>query len=159
MPAIKYIVRLTAEERSKLEHLATQGPHDSQKILNALILLACDDGPNQDRKLTGEEIVGVLPVSRKKIERVKRRFLDFGLDAALEKRKPQRNGNGKADGAFESRLVALSSGAPPVGHQHWSLRLLAERMIELQYVDSISHETIRRVLNKMKHRLRVRINW
>ncbi len=148
MPEIRYKVTLSKAERLELEQITTRGHHNSQKLLNALILLKCDEGKFQDSKVTSQAIVDVLPVSLKKIERVKRRFVEEGIDAALEKRKAERAHMRKADGDFEAHLVALSCGKPPTGHGRWSLRLLADRMVELQHVDSISHETVRRVLKK-----------
>ena len=148
MPLIKYKVTLNAQERVMLHEIATRGRHSSQKILNALILLRCDEGPTQMQKLTNQEIVSALPVSMKKIDRVKRRFVEHGLDAALDKQPAQRQYVRKMDGDGEAHLVALSCGQPPQGHARWSLRLLADRMVELQYVEAISHETVRRVLKK-----------
>lgn len=148
MGAIRYKVTLTEQERQMLEEVATRGRHSSQKVLNALILLGCDEGSFQERKATGQQLADVLPVSEKKVERVKRRFVEEGLDVALEKRKPHRQYERKADGDFEAHLVALSCSKPPPGHARWSLRLLADKMVELKYVDSISYETVRRVLKK-----------
>jgi len=148
MPLIKYKVTMTAQERAMLQAMTTRGRHSSQKILNALILLRCDEGPCQDQKLTNQNIASVLPVSMKKIDRVKRRFVEQGLEAALDKHPAQRQYTRKADGDFEAHLVALSCGQPPQGHARWSLRLLADRMVELHYVEAISHETVRRVLKK-----------
>jgi transposase len=148
MPQIKYKVTLTQRERQQLEEIATRGRHSSQKMLNALILLKCDEGRFQDRRLTNQAIADVLPVSLKKIDRVKRRFVEEGLETALDKRKAERTHTRKADGDFEAHLIAVSCGKPPQGHSRWSLRLLADRMVELQYVDAISHETVRRVLKK-----------
>jgi len=113
-----------------------------------LILLGCDQGPFQDRRLTNQQIAEALRVSMKKIDRVKRRFVEIGLDAALDKQKAKRVYVRKADGEVEAHLIALSCGQPPRGHARWSLRLLADRMVELQYVDAISHETVRKVLKK-----------
>jgi transposase len=148
MPRIRYKVTLSGPEREELEEITTRGRHSSQKILNALILLRCDDGRHQKRKMTNQEIADLLPVSMKKIDRVKKRFVEEGLDAALDKRKAERSHTRKADGDFEAHLVALSCSKPPPGHARWSLRLLADRMVELQYVDSISYETVRQVLKK-----------
>lgn len=148
MPKIRYRVMLTEEEREELQEIATRGKHNSQKVLNALILLGCDEGPHQDRKKTGEELAEVLPVSLRKIDRVKRRMVEGGLEVALEKRKAEREYVKKADGDFEAHLVALSCSEPPEGHARWSLRLLADQMVELGHVDSVSHETVRRVLKK-----------
>ena len=98
MPGIKYKVTLTEKERQMLEEVATRGRHSSQKMLNALILLRCDEGSEQKRKMTNQAIADVLPVSMKKIDRVKRRFVEEGLEAALDKRKAERSHTRKADG-------------------------------------------------------------
>jgi hypothetical protein len=150
MPLIKYKVTLDAQERALLQEITTRGKHSSQKVLNALILLRCDEGSGQEHKLTNQEIARALPVSMKKIDRVKKRFVEHGLAQALDKRKAQRIYERKADGDFEAHLVALSCGDPPKGYARWSLRLLADRMVELRYIDSVSHETVRTVLKKMK---------
>ncbi len=148
MPLIRYKETLTNQERQSLQDIATRGRHSSQKMLNALILLGCDEGPFQDRKLTAQELTEVLPVSMRKIDRVKRRFVEHGLEAALVKSRGKRQYRKKADGDFEAHLIALSCSKPPRGHARWSLRLLADKMVELEYTDSISYETVRRVLKK-----------
>jgi len=148
MPLIKYKVTLDRQEREMLQEIATRGKHSSQKVLNSLILLSCDQGPFQDRRLTNQQIAEALPVSMKKIDRVKRRFVEIGLGAALDKQKAKRTYVRKADGDVEAHLIALSCGKPPRGHARWSLRLLADQMVELDYVDSISHETVRAILKK-----------
>ena len=148
MPLIRYKVTLDSQERDVLQRIATRGTHRSQKVLNALILLGCDQGPFQDRPLTNQRIAEALPVSMKKIDRIKRRFVENGVEAALDKQKAKRTYARKADGDVEAHLIALSCGKPPRGHARWSLRLLADRMVELRYVDAISHETVRKVLKK-----------
>lgn len=148
MPLIRYKVTLDNHEREMLQRIATRGTHRSQKVLNALILLGCDQGPFQERPLTNEKMAQALPVSMKKIDRVKRRFVESGLEVALDKQKAKRTYARKADGDVEAHLIALSCGKPPPGHARWSLRLLADRMVELHYVDAISHETVRKVLKK-----------
>jgi hypothetical protein len=148
MPLIRYKVTLDSQEREMLQKIATRGTHRSQKVLNALILLGCDQGPFQDRPLTNQKIAEALPVSMKKIDRIKRRFVENGVEAALDKQKAKRTYARKADGDVEAHLIALSCGKPPRGHARWSLRLLADRMVELRYVDAISHETVRKVLKK-----------
>ena len=119
----KYIVTLTEDERSVLGVLASKGKHKSQKILN---------------------------ISMKKIDRVKRRFVKENFEVALNGKKGSRVYTKKADGDFEAHLVALSCSKPPEGFARWSLRLLAEKVVELNYIDSISHEEVRRVLKKTK---------
>lgn len=148
MSRTRYKVTLTEQERRTLEEITTRGRHSSQKVLNALILLGCDEGPFQEKKRTGQQLADVLPVSLRKIDRVKRRFVEEGLEAALAKRKSERQYVKKADGDFEAHLVALSCSQPPEGYARWSLRLLADKMVELEHVDSVSHETVRRVLKK-----------
>jgi hypothetical protein len=146
----KFTVTLTEEERKDLIEIASRGKHRSQKILNALTLLACDEGEHQTKRSKNEEIARVLNTSMRKIDRVKKRFVVDGLDVALHGRKGSRIYEKKADGDFEAHLVALSCGEPPDGFSRWSFRLLAERVVELEYIDSISHETVRRVLKKTK---------
>ena len=149
----KFIVTLTEEERGVLGKLASRGKHKSQKILNALILLGCDVGEFQTRRSTNEEMARVLNISMKKIDRVKKRFVEEGFDVALNGRKGSRIYAKKADGDFEARLVALSCSEPPEGFARWSLRLLADKVVELDYIDNVSHETVRRILKKTKSSL------
>ena len=144
----KFIVTLTEEERNLLTELTSRGKHRSQKILNALILLACDEGEHQRKRSKNEEISRVLNTSMRKIDRVKKRFVLDGIDVALHGRKGSRVYAKKADGDFEAHLVALSCSNPPEGFARWTLRLLADKAVELDYIDSISYETVRRVLKK-----------
>jgi len=146
----KYKVTLSEEERQKLESIVSKGKHRSQKVLNALILLNCDEGLYQPEKLTNETIAQVLQISMRKIDRVKKRFVEEGLEVTLNGTKGQRYYEKKADGEFEAHLVAMSCSKPPEGFSRWSLRLLADKMVELNYVDKISYETVRRVLKKTK---------
>jgi len=144
----KYKVTLLEEERSELIVITSQGSHRSQKVLNALILLNCDEGEFQEARSNNEVVSSVLQISMRKIDRVKKRFVEEGIDIALNGRKGERVYAKKADGDFEAHLIALSCSEPPEGFVRWSLRLLADRVIELNYIDSISHETVRRVLKK-----------
>jgi len=146
----KYTVTLTEEERKALVALTSKGKHKSQKIINALLLLGCDTGKFQTKRSTNEEIANVLNTSMRKIDRVKKRFVEEGLDVALDKRKGSRVYIKKADGDFEAHLIALSCGKPPDGFARWTLRLLADKVVELNYIDSISHEAVRKVLKKTK---------
>lgn len=146
----KYIVTLTKDEREALSTLTSKGKNKSQQILNALILLGCDEGGFQTKRSTNEEIARVLNTSMRKIDRVKKRFVEGGLDIVLNRRKGSRIYAKKADGDFEAHLVALSCSEPPEGFTRWSLRLLADKVVELDYIDSISHEAVRRVLKKTK---------
>jgi len=144
----KYTVTLTEDERKTLGDLTSKGTQKSQKILNALILLDCDEGGFQTERSTNEEIARVLHISMRKIDRVKKRFVEGGLDAALDKKVASRVYTKKTDGDFEAHLVALSCGEPPEGFARWSLRLLADKVVELNYIESISHESVRRILKK-----------
>jgi hypothetical protein len=149
----KYVVTLSGDERKALSDLTSKGKQRSQKILNALILLSCDEGEYQTERSTNEEIARVLHISMRKIDRVKKRFVEEGFDAALDKKMGDRIYAKKTDGDFEAHLVALSCGEPPEGFARWSLRLLADKVVELNYVDSISHETVRRILKKRNQTL------
>ena len=144
----KYKVTLEQEERQALELLVGKGRHESQKVINALILLNCDAGEFQPRQMRNEDVVAVLRVSLRKIDRVKQRFVEEGLEVALGGRPSPRVYEKKADGDFEAHLVALSCGPPPEGFVRWSLRLLADRAVELNYIASVSYETVRRVLKE-----------
>ena len=144
----KFTVTLTQEERKELKQITSKGRHKSQKVINALILLACDEGEYQDNRSTNREICKVLKTSMRKIDRVKKRFVIDGFDVALNGRKGSRVYTKKADGDFEAHLIALSCSKPPEGFSRWSLRLLADKVVELDYIDSISHESIRRILKK-----------
>ena len=144
----KYIITLSEDERKALSDLTSKGKQKSQKILNALILLACDEGEHQTERSTNEEIARVLHISMRKIDRIKKRFVEDGFDAALDRKMGNRIYAKKTDGDFEAHLVALSCSEPPEGFARWSLRLLADKVVELNYIDSISHETVRRILKK-----------
>ena len=145
----RYLVELEAEEREALAAITRKGSHRSRKVINALVLLNCDEGEFNERPTTGGAIAGVLRISARTVDRVKKRFVEEGLEAALGGRQGRRARYlRKADGEFEARLVALSCGDPPEGRAQWSLRLLADRAVELGYIESVSHETVRRVLRK-----------
>ena len=145
----KYIVKLSKEEREDLRAITSKGKHKSQKILNAQILLGCDEGEFQTERSTNEVIARVLGISMKKIDRVKKRFVMGGIET-LTKKKGSRIYKKKSDGDFEAHLVALSCSEPPEGFARWSLRMLADKVVELQYIDSISHEAVRGILKKTK---------
>ena len=144
-----YVVSLEEQERAALEAITRKGSHRSQKVINALVLLNCDASTRNPRKASGEAIAGILRISLRRVDRVKKRFVEAGVEAALGARQGRRPRYlRKADGEFEARLMALARSKPPKGHAQWSLRLLADRAVELDYIDSVSHETVRRVLKK-----------
>lgn len=149
----KYKVTLESAEREYLREITRKGNHKSQKVINALVLLNCDEGEFQDKKTKNEEISSILKVSMRKIDRVKKRFVEEGLEMVLNGRKGERVYEKKADGDFEAHLVALSCSKPPKGFARWSLRLLADKVVELNFIDSISYETVRRVLKKRNQTL------
>lgn len=150
MPKIKYRFSLTQDERDELETIVAKGKHNSPKVLNALILLNYDEDAPKPRTLGEQDIANVLKVSAMKIHRTKQRFVEEGMAIALNGRKGERVYKRKADGDFETHLVALSCSDPPNGHAQWSLRLLADQVVELGYIESVSYETIRRVLKKTR---------
>ncbi len=146
----KYIVTLTENERKSLTIITSKGKHRSQKVINSLILLGCDEGEFQKERSPNKELAKVLNISMKRIDRVKKRFVKEGIDVAIEGRKSSRIYKKMTDGDFEAHLIALSCSEPPEGFARWSLRLLADKVVEHEYIDKVSHETIRRVLKKMK---------
>lgn len=145
---IKYRVTLREEERKQLEEISSKGSHKSQKVLNALILLSVDENQPKELRSTNASISKVLQVSMKKIDRVKKRFVEESFEIAMEGHPKEREYDRKVDGDLEAKLVALSCSEAPDGFSRWSLRMLADKAVELKYVDEISHETVRRVLKK-----------
>ena len=144
---IRYTIKLTKSEVEELMSVINKGSHTSQAFRTAYILLNCDEG-RYSEKVTNEQISKVLKVGMRTIDRVKKKFIDEGLDASLERRPTQRIYEGKIDGDSEAKLVTLCCSEPPKGFAKWSLRLLADKMVELKYVESISHVTVRSVLKK-----------
>jgi len=149
MGKILYKVTLTKEERDFLISLTKNGKHSSRKLIHALILLNCDYGElSESPKRTNSEVAEFLKVGESMVERIKKRFVETGLESALEDKPADREYVRKADGDLEARIIALSCSEAPEGFSRWSLRMLADKVVELEYVDSISHETIRQVLKK-----------
>ncbi len=146
----KYKVTLTQKEREELLSITKGGTYTSKKVIHALILLNCDEGGFSD-KIKNDDIVKVLKIGERTIDRLKKKFVEEGYAAALENRPTTRVYGRKADGDVEAHLVALSCSKAPEGFSRWSLRLLADKMVELQYVDGISYETVRRVLKKTNY--------
>lgn len=138
-----YHVNLTAEEREELVRLTTTGRHAARKVAHARILLKADEG------LLDAEIVEHLNVDVRTVERVRKRCALEGIDAALNP-KPLPPREPKLDGEGEARLVQLACSAPPDGRPRWTLQLLADKLVELEVVDSISYETVRQRLKKKR---------
>ena len=143
----KYLVTLTPEERESLRGMLSRGKAAARKLAHARILLkadASDGGPNWSDQAIAEG----LEVGTATVERLRQQFVEEGLAAALERRKPAREYPRKLDGEGEAHLIALTCSQAPEGHARWTLRLLAERMVVLEYVEAISKDTVHRVLKK-----------
>ena len=141
MPRKMYIINLVDEERQTLLEMTRKGKINARKLKRALILLKADEG------LTDQQVMAALHVSRPCVERVRKRFVSDGLERALNE-DPRPGQKRKLDGRAEATLIATACSDAPEGHAHWSLRLLAGKLVQLQVVDAISHETVRRTLKK-----------
>jgi transposase len=141
MPGKKYIVELTNEERQELRDLISKGKLSVRKVTRARILLKAD----KDWK--DENIVTALDTSVATVERIRKRFVEGGLEKALND-DPRPGAKRKLDLRGEAYLIALSCSPPPDDHDHWTLRLLADRLVELGRAESISHEAVRQYLKK-----------
>lgn len=144
----RYRVTLTSEERKELEALTRRGKVDARKFVHARALLLCDagaDGPAWTVADTAE----ALGVTSRTIEHLKKRFVEEGFEAALERKqseKPPREV--RFDGAFEARLITLACSATPEGRKRWTVRLLADKVVELKIAPDVSHMTVQRILKK-----------
>ena len=144
----KYIIKLSREERDTLRKIITSGRGPARMFTRARILIKADqgdDGPNW----SDEQISDALDVTVQTIERVRKQFVEEGFDAVLSRRQyTQKVSRKKIDGNVEAHLIALSCSEPPKGYVRWTLRLLADKIVELGYVENISHEAIRQTLKK-----------
>ena len=143
----KYVVTLTEEERARLQGQIGAGQGSARKLMHARILLKADEGPGGS-DWSDAAIAEALEAGHATVERVRRRFVEEGLEAALSRRAPRRVYARKIDGEAEARLIALTCGEPPEGRARWTLRLLAERLVALEAVEAVSYETVRRTLKK-----------
>jgi transposase len=141
MPRKMYLINLSDAERQLLLDLTSKGEIKARKFKRAMILLKSDEG------LTDEQVMAALNVSRPCVERVRKRFVADGMQRALNE-DPRPGQKRKLDGRAEATLIATACSAAPEGHEHWTLRLLAGRLMQLGVVDAISHETVRRTLKK-----------
>lgn len=143
----KYIVRLTASERDRLDELVKKGKRQAYIIKHANILLLVDaDGPNS----TDESVAKVLRCHNQTVRNVRQRFVEQGLEAALTRKKQEKPSRAfKLDGEKEARLLAIACSQPPAGKSRWSLKMLADELVAQEIVDSISDQTVRRTLKKM----------
>jgi hypothetical protein len=144
-----FIVRLTPEERSGLEQLLNKGRAWARKLTHARILLLADAGEHGPA-LTDQQIRAALSVGSATVERVRRRLVLDGLEAALNPRQGQREQARKIDGPVEAHLIALACGPPPPGRTRWTLQLLADQLVKLELVESVSYETVRQTLKKKR---------
>src|SRR3982751_5000930 len=142
MPAKRYKVTLEPDERGDLEKLISRGKGAARRLAHARILLHADQGEGRPGKIDAK-ISEAVVVSVATIERVRQRFVEEGLEAALSPRARPPAVPRKMDGQTEARLIALACSSPPEGHARWTLRLLADCMVELGHVDSLSRETVR----------------
>jgi DNA-binding transcriptional ArsR family regulator len=143
----KYPVILTQTEREQLKDLIAAGTAPARKLTHARILLKADQSP-EGPAWVDEEVADAVEVSQPTVSRVRKQYFEEGMEAALNRRPPNREYHRKLDGEQEARLVALACSEPPEGQARWSLRLLAERMVELEVVDDLSYQTVRRTLKK-----------
>ena len=142
----KFIVRLSDEERSVCQEIVKKLKGSSQKVRRAQILLKADaDGPGW----TDSRIAEAFNCRLQTIENLRKRLVTEGFESALERKKrPEPPMPAKLDGEAEAKLIAMRLGKPPAGHGHWTLQLLADELVALEIVDSISQETVRKVLKK-----------
>jgi hypothetical protein len=145
----KYIVQLTEEEREYLHKLISSGTAPARKLNRARILRKADIGKHAEGEaLIDKEIARMLETSPATVQRVRERFYEGGLEAALERSLPDRLYKRSLEGRAEARLIALACSEPPLGRDRWSFRLLADKAVELAIVEEVSHETVRKVLKK-----------
>jgi len=145
----KYVVKLTDEQKQHLEKLITSGTSPARMLTRARILLKSDqseNGPNWSY----EKIVEAFDVSEMLIRDVRKRFAEAGFEAAIQRKKPDREYEHSLDGEAEAHLIALACSQPPEGQKRWTLRLLKRAMQERMYVQTVSHETIRTTLKKRR---------
>src|SRR5512137_2504762 len=144
----RYRVTLTREERKELEAMTHRGKTHARRFIHARALLLCDAGPHGPAWSVAD-VAEALGVTSRTIEHLKKRFVEDGLEAALE-RKPREKPPREVifDGAFEARLIALACSDVPEGHRRWTVRLLADKAVELNFAESVSHMTVQRVLKK-----------
>jgi 5-deoxy-D-glucuronate isomerase len=146
---VHYTIKLSKIESEELNKVINKGSHSSQAYRAAYILLNCDKGEfSENTEIKNAEICKVLKVGERTIDRVKKKFIEEGFESVLERRPSIQNYTKKMDGDMEAKLVALCCSEPPAGFAKWSLRLLADKMVELNYIDYISHVSIGEVLKK-----------
>ena len=141
MPRKKYLINLSDEERENLLQMTHKGTLKARKFKRAMVLLRADEG------LSDPQIMAALNVSRPCVERIRKRFVANGIERALNE-DPRPGQKRKLDGRAEATLIATACTEAPEGHKRWTLRLLAGKLVQLQVVDAVSYETVRRTLKK-----------
>lgn len=144
----KYKIKLTQNEVSELAAIVKKGSHSTQAYRAAYVLLNCDEGDYSLGKSTNEQIAQVLKIGMRTIDRIKQKCIEGGLDKALERTEGSRVYERKVDGDLEAKIVQLCCSEPPEGFSKWSLRMLADKVVELGYVDKLSHVSVHTTLKK-----------
>jgi transposase len=145
---VKYRIKLTRDEVGELTSIIKKGSHTAQTYRAAYVLLNCDEGDYSLGKSTNDKIADVLQIGMRTIDRIKQKCVEGGLERALNRAESCRIYDRKIDGDTEAKLVALCCSSPPEGRAKWTVRLLADKMVELQYIESISHVSVYHVLKK-----------
>lgn len=144
----KYKIKLTQNEVSELTAIVKKGSHSTQAYRAAYVLLNCDEGDYSLGKSTHEQIAQVLKIGMRTIDRIKQKCIEGGVDKALERTESSRVYEKKVDGDLEAKIVQLCCSEPPEGFSKWSLRMLADKVVELGYVDKLSHVSVHTTLKK-----------
>ena len=148
MPKVKYHVRLSDKERKTLLKMISKGSASAKSIMHANVLLAADENAEGAKK-SETEIAELFHVHTRTVHTIRRQYSEHGLQAALGRKKRETPPVApKITGEVEAKIIALSCSAPPPGRSRWSLRLLADKAVELHYIDDISHEAVGRLLKK-----------
>lgn len=150
----KYRIRLTTAEKNELKKLIVSGKYKGTRQKRAYIMLAADESEG-GKKMKDEEISKAYDVRTKTVERIRKRFVEEGYEIALQGKKKDIVREKKFDSRVETKLIALRCSEVPAAHNKWTLRLLADKMVELEYVETISHESVRQLLKKQKLNLGV----
>jgi transposase len=143
----KYPVILAEAQREELKRLIGAGTSSARKLVHARILLKADQSP-EGPQWVDVAIAEAVEVSQPTVARVRKQYFEEGLEAALNRRSPNREYHHKLDGEQEARLLALACSRPPEGQARWSLRLLADKLVDLEVVEEVSYQTVRRILKK-----------
>ena len=144
----KYRIKLTQEEVTELLSVIKKGSHTTQAYRAAYVLLNCDEGEYSEGKSTNEQIAQVLKIGMRTIDRIKQKCVESGVDRALEREESTRIYDKKVDGDLEAKIIQLCCSEPPEGFSRWTLRMLADKVVELGYIDGLSHVSVYNTLKK-----------